>query len=40
LLEHGADRHARDDDGQTPLDWLARAARSVDRAAVKRLLAG
>jgi truncated hemoglobin YjbI/ankyrin repeat protein len=39
LLEHGADPRAEDDNGLTPLDWLARAAKSVDRAAVRRLLA-
>jgi truncated hemoglobin YjbI/ankyrin repeat protein len=34
LLEHGADPNALDDNGQTPLDWVERAAKSVDRAAV------
>ena len=34
----GVDPEARDDNGQTPLDWLGRAAKSVDRAAVARLL--
>ena len=38
LLEHGADPSAVDDNGRTPLDWLARAAKSVDREAVRRLL--
>lgn len=38
LLEHGADPEARDDDGKTPLDWLAKASKSVDRDAVRRLL--
>jgi len=38
LLEHGADPGARDDEGQTPLDWLARATASVDRARVAGLL--
>lgn len=40
LLAEGADPDARDAEGQTPRDWLARATRSVDRAAVERLLAG
>jgi truncated hemoglobin YjbI/ankyrin repeat protein len=38
LLDHGADPTARDDNGFTPLDWLERAAPSVDRQAVRRLL--
>jgi truncated hemoglobin YjbI/ankyrin repeat protein len=38
LLDHGADPAARDDNGCTPLDWLARAPKSVDRDAVRRLL--
>jgi ankyrin repeat protein len=38
LLDHGADPIARDDNGFTPLDWLERAAPSVDRSAVRRLL--
>jgi hypothetical protein len=38
LLEHGADSTAKDDNGLTPLDWLDRAAKSVDREAVRRLL--
>jgi truncated hemoglobin YjbI len=38
LLEHGADPRAEDDNGLTPLDWLDRAAKSVDREAVRRLL--
>ncbi|MEQ7007471.1 ankyrin repeat domain-containing protein [Actinopolymorpha sp. B17G11] len=38
LLEHGADPHARDSHGRTPLDWLEKAAPSVRRAAVRRLL--
>jgi ankyrin repeat protein len=37
LLDHGADPTARDDNGFTPLDWLERAAPSVDRPAVRRL---
>jgi hypothetical protein len=40
LLTAGADPRARDDNGLTPLDWLARAAKSVDRAAVKARLQG
>jgi ankyrin repeat protein len=38
LLAHGADLNARDDNGLTPLDWLERAAKSVDRASVRQLL--
>jgi truncated hemoglobin YjbI/ankyrin repeat protein len=38
LLDHGADPEARDDNGRTPLDWLARASKSVDLEAVRRLL--
>jgi ankyrin repeat protein len=38
LLEHGADPDLRDDNGLTPFDWLARASKSVDRDAVRRLL--
>ncbi|HET6146293.1 MAG TPA: ankyrin repeat domain-containing protein [Polyangia bacterium] len=38
LLEHGADPTARDDNGLTPLDWLQRAAKSIDREAVRSLL--
>src|SRR5438874_4150127 len=38
LLDEGADPAAQDDNGLTPLDWLERAARSVDRDAVRRLL--
>jgi truncated hemoglobin YjbI/ankyrin repeat protein len=38
LLEHGADPTVPDDNGLTPLDWLERAAKSVDRDAVRRLL--
>jgi truncated hemoglobin YjbI/ankyrin repeat protein len=40
LLEHGADRAARDAQGRTPLDWVERAARTVDRAAARRALGG
>jgi truncated hemoglobin YjbI/ankyrin repeat protein len=38
LLAHGADPNARDDNGLVPLDWVERAAPSVDRQAVRRLL--
>jgi truncated hemoglobin YjbI len=38
LLEHGADPCARDNNGLTPLDWLRRSAKSVDRDAVRRVL--
>jgi ankyrin repeat protein len=38
LFDHGADPTAEDDNGLTPLDWLDRAAKSVDREAVRRLL--
>ena len=38
LLDHGADPDLRDDNGLTPLDWLARASKSIDRSAVRRLL--
>ena len=38
LLEEGADPAAKDDNGRTPHDWLGRAAKSVDRDAVRRLL--
>jgi ankyrin repeat protein/truncated hemoglobin YjbI len=38
LLDHGADPDFRDDNGLTPLDWIARASKSVDRDAVRRLL--
>jgi len=38
LLDHGADPDFRDDNGLTPFDWLARASKSVDRDAVRRLL--
>jgi truncated hemoglobin YjbI len=40
LLERGADPTARDAAGETPLDWLDRAAKSVDRPAVRALLGG
>jgi truncated hemoglobin YjbI/ankyrin repeat protein len=38
LLDHGADPDALDDRGRTPLDWLAQAAKSVDRDAVRDVL--
>jgi truncated hemoglobin YjbI/ankyrin repeat protein len=38
LLDHGADPQVRDDNGLTPLDWLARASKTVDLDAVRRLL--
>jgi truncated hemoglobin YjbI/ankyrin repeat protein len=40
LLEHGADTSARDDRGRTPLEWIGQAAKSVDRGAVRQVLAG
>jgi truncated hemoglobin YjbI/ankyrin repeat protein len=40
LLEHGAHPGDEDDNGRTALDWLERAARSVNREAVRRLLVG
>jgi truncated hemoglobin YjbI/ankyrin repeat protein len=38
LLDHGADPDVRDDNGLTPFDWLARASKSADVDAVRRLL--
>jgi truncated hemoglobin YjbI/ankyrin repeat protein len=38
LLDHGADPDFRDDNGLAPLDWVARASKSVNRDAVRRLL--
>src|SRR5260370_17879864 len=38
LLDHGADPDFRDDNGLTPLDWLARASKSADPDTVRRLL--
>ena len=38
LLAHGADPRTRDDNGLTPLDWVERAAKSVDRETVRRML--
>ena len=40
LLGHGADSNARDDNGLTPLDWLERSTKSVDRQTVSHLLRG
>jgi truncated hemoglobin YjbI/ankyrin repeat protein len=40
LLAHGADPNARDDNGLVPADWVERAAPTVDRQAVRRLLRG
>jgi truncated hemoglobin YjbI/ankyrin repeat protein len=39
LLDQGADPHARDSHGRTPLDWLEQAAPSVSRDAVRNLIA-
>jgi ankyrin repeat protein len=38
LLEHGADAKAPDDQGLTPMEWVERAAKTVDREPVRRLL--
>jgi truncated hemoglobin YjbI/ankyrin repeat protein len=38
LLEHGAEPGDKDDNGLTALDWVERAAKSVNRDAVRRLL--
>jgi hypothetical protein len=38
LIEHGADVNALNDRGQTPLDELEDAGRSIDREPVRRLL--
>jgi ankyrin repeat protein len=40
LLEHGADTNALDNRGRTPRDWLAQAAKTVDRDAVRDALDG
>jgi ankyrin repeat protein len=40
LLAHGADPRATDDNGLTPLDWVERASKSVDREAVRNLFRG
>jgi truncated hemoglobin YjbI len=38
LLNRGADANAVDDRGRTPIEWLGRAAKSVDRDAVRDAL--
>jgi truncated hemoglobin YjbI len=38
LLDNGADPLAQDDNGLTPLDWVERSTKSVDREQVRRLL--
>ena len=38
LIEYGGDVNALDDGGQTPLDAVETAARSIDRGPVRRLL--
>jgi ankyrin repeat protein len=38
LLDAASILAVEDDDGLTPLDWFDRAAKSVDREAVRRLL--
>ena len=38
LIEHGADVNALNDDGQTPLDDVEHAARTIDRAPMRQLL--
>jgi hypothetical protein len=38
LLHHGADPTVRDTNGLTPLEWVQRAAKSVDREKVRQLL--
>ncbi|HEY3595599.1 MAG TPA: ankyrin repeat domain-containing protein [Polyangiaceae bacterium] len=38
LLEHGADPDARDGKGETPLDWLEKAAKTVKMEPIRRLL--
>jgi ankyrin repeat protein len=38
LIEHGGDVNARNDHGQTPLDEVEDAGRSIDREPVRRLL--
>jgi ankyrin repeat protein len=40
LLDEGADANALDDDGLTPMDWVEHAAKTIDRAAVRRCLRG
>jgi len=38
LLAYGADVHARNDQGKTPLEMLETAGRSIDREPIRRLL--
>jgi hypothetical protein len=38
LLQFGADVNARNDRGQTPLDEVEEAGRSIDREPMRRLL--
>jgi ankyrin repeat protein len=38
LLEQGADANAPDDEGLPPIGWVERAARTIDREPVRRLL--
>jgi hypothetical protein len=39
LIDLGAALDARDERGRTPADWLGQAAKSVDRDAVRDVLA-
>ncbi len=38
LIEQGGDGNARDDRGQTPLDAVENAGKSIDREPIRRLL--
>jgi len=38
LIAHGADVHARNDQGKTPMEALETAGRSIDREPIRRLL--
>jgi hemoglobin len=38
LLDQGADSKAPDDKGLTPIEWVERAAKTIDREPVRRLL--